>query len=237
MDTTVVKYDKATFDLLSELSNINNKVYLQKDGQGNITINSVDTSNSMFYSFSAPEDKFDFDGSECYLANYKEFYGAMGIFGDAKIEQTGSDLLISENKQKITYRLTAAERAENEFEGVDFDPQIEFKLTSTDIKNINDMINRFVTNDNGSVQLEINEGELTLTISSFNHENTYSEKYDGVKNENSEEVDMKLSTNIFTILPFGDYFVEIDPVGLVRFSLIGSSASVKIYTGEQVIED
>lgn len=226
-----VTYDKSILNLLNGLSQVNSSIFIQRE-EDKIIVNSVDNSESIFYSFKADGKSFTFDGNECFLSNFPEFYRLVNIYENPTIEQNHVDLVIKQGRSKIEYRLTNPERADSEFDGVDFDdPSIQFKLNTQDIENIQRMIGTVASGSEGFVQVSIDGTELKLTLGSFTHENTYSETYSDIKNDDDEEVDFKLSTNIFNILPRGEYHVSVDPVGLFCFELIHEQAEVKLFTG------
>jgi len=228
----IINYDKSVFNLLGELAQINSAIFIQKNDDGEIYVNAVDNSESVFYNFIAKEETFEFAGDECFMANFPEFHRLVNMFDSATVDQSGDALVISQGNSKIDYRLTNSKMADDELSEVDFDDQtIMFKLNVEDIDNIKKMIGSVVNGPDGFALITVKDTDLTLQLGSSIHDNSYTEQYEKIENPNGDDIELKLGTDIFTIIPRGDYEVSIDPVGLFKFKLLRADASVDIYTG------
>lgn len=225
-----VEVNLQTLGLVNRLAVINSSVIFEKEGDS-IVINSANSGEEIVYEFKAPKADFNFDGDECSFYSFPEFFSLLTSYEKPTIEQDGMDLHIKEGKSKIRYRLTDPEAIEDVYTEVEFeDPDAVFTLTKENIKKINQMIGAI---SGETINLGVNGDEITVKIINPKHKHTWEDVYE-LTESTDEEYDMNISTDIFSVLPTGDYEVAIDSEGLIRFTLqTEDDTSVVIYTAEE----
>jgi hypothetical protein len=101
-------------------------------------------------------------------------------------------------------------------------------LKQDEIKNISKMIG-LINSDN--TNLNFSDGKLMITFMNETHENTYEKEFESVSS-NGDEFDFIIPSEIFTILPSGDYDAMISKEGLFVLKLKNDRISLKIITSE-----
>lgn len=228
-----ITFKKSTIDLIRRLTTINPSILIEKDDT-KITIKSSDSSGSVAYMFEAESADFGFTGDEVGFLDFNEFHQLLNVYKNPTImqdEDDALDLVISENRSKISYRLTNSEVIKRGFNEIEFgDSDVEFILTTDDIKHINKMLSLVNAE---SVKMAVADGKIKFTLFSKKSTNTFEEVYDS-DSANDKEFSINLTKDTFVMIPADNYRISAKEEGIVKFSMIrDDSASVDIYVAEE----
>lgn len=221
-------YKIETLQLLNQLSSISSKLIIKKKDD-KIIINRKNDSEQIAFNFEAPIEDFCFGDEEIAFLDFPEFYQLISVFKNPDIAQNENKMVISKEKSKIKYILCDTE-ALNEspkpLKNIDYD--CTFELKQDEIKNISKMIG-LINSDN--TNLNFSDGKLMITFMNETHENTYEKEFESVSS-NGDEFDFIIPSEIFTILPSGDYDAMISKEGLFVLKLKNDRINLKIITSE-----
>jgi len=226
-----LNYKIETLNLLNQLSSISTGIIIKKSDDGkSIVINRKNPSESISYFFEADINDFCFEGEELSIYNYPEFYQLLSVFKNPKIVQNINKLEISNNNSKIKYVLTDSEIMSPGPKGFNMqeEPNCVFELSEDELKNFCKMIG-LVSSE--SANLLVNNDKLVITLKNETHENTFEKNFSVIKSD-GEDVDFNIPSEIFSVIPTGNYTVSIWGAGVVIFEYKSNIASLKIMTAE-----
>ena len=229
----IINFKKTTIDLIRRLTAINPAILIEKDSD-KISIKSSDASGSVAYMFEAPSDHFGFDGDEVGFLDFNEFHQLLNVYKEPTITQDDDDaldLVISEKRSKINYRLTNSEVIKRGFNEIEFgDADVEFIITSDDVKHLNKMISLVNAE---SIKISVADKKVKFTLFSKKTSNTFEEVYDA-ENTSGAEFDINITKDTFAMLPADNYRISAKEEGIVRLSMIREDDSVvSIYIAEE----
>ena len=224
-----ISFKKTTIDLIRRLTAINPAILIEKteskDGE-KISIKSSDASGSVAYIFEAPSAHFNFDGDEVGFLDFNEFHQLLNVYKEPKItqdEDDALDLVISEKRSKISYRLTNSEVIKRGFNEIEFDkPDVEFVITSDDVKHINKMISLVNAE---SIKISVADKKVKFTLFSKKSSNTFEEVYDADEH-NDREFEINITKETFIVLPADNYRISAKEEGIIKLSMIREDDSV-----------
>ena len=232
-----ISFKKTTIDLIRRLTAINPAILIEKveDKKGDkISIKSSDASGSVAYIFEAPADHFGFGGKEVGFLDFNEFHQLLNVYKEPKItqnEEDALDLVISEKRSKISYRLTNSEVIKRGFNEIEFgEADVEFLITSEDVKHINKMISLVNAE---SIKIAVADKKVKFTLFSKKSSNTFEEVYDADES-NDKEFEINITKDTFTMLPADNYRISAKEEGIIKLSMIREDDSlVDIYVAEE----
>ena len=233
-----IKFKKTTVDLIRRLTAINPSILIEKetpeDGDPFVFIKSSDASGSVAYSFKAPVEHFSFTGTDVGFLDFNEFHQLLSVYKEPKIFQDDDDaldLLIKENRSKISYRLTNSEVIKRGFDDIEFsDPDVEFTITSDDVAHLNKMMSLVNAE---SVNITVSESKVKVTLSSKKSSNTFEEIYDADTSED-KDFEINISKDTFAMLPRDNYKIALKEEGIIRFTMVrDDEAAVEIFVAEE----
>lgn len=234
-----ISFKKTTIDLIRRLTAINPAILIERveDKSGDkISIKSSDASGSVAYIFEAPADHFGFNGTEVGFLDFNEFHQLLNVYKEPKItqdEDDALDLVISEKRSKISYRLTNSEVIKRGFNEIEFgESDVEFTVTSDDVKHINKMISLVNAE---SIKISVADKKVKFTLLSKKSSNTFEEVYDADElKSNEKEFEISITKDTFAMLPSDNYRICAKEEGIIKLSMIREDDSVvDIYVAEE----
>lgn len=232
-----ISFKKPTIDLIRRLTAINPSILIEKtvvDEVDKISIKSSDASGSVAYIFEAPADHLGFEGTEVGFLDFNEFHQLLNVYKEPKINQDEDDaldLVISEKRSKISYRLTNSEIIKRGFNEIEFgESDVEFVMTSDDVKNINKMMNLVNAE---SIKMSVADSKVKFTLFSKKSSNTFEEVYDADKYED-KEFEINITKDTFAMLPSDNYRISAKEEGIIKLSMIREDDTiVDIFVAEE----
>lgn len=225
-----VPYKSETIDLLNELSSkISSSLILTKDND-RLKVNRTNPAETISFFFSSPVDDFNFNDEELAFYNFPEFYQLFSVFTDPIIKQNNDLLIISKDKAKIKYKISDPEVIAEGPKGFNIkaDLSCKFKLTVEDLRNLRKMIG-LVSAEKATI-IRNSDSELSIILGNETHENSYEKTFEV---ESNDEFDFDIPSELFSVIPDGNYSIELYSEGIVVLNLITENeVSLQILTTE-----
>lgn len=226
----VIEYKKEFLDLIKDLTDINNKIRLQKEGD-KIVVRRADEEVTIAYMLDAPINYFNIE-DELGFYNYTDFYGYLKALQDPKIKLDNNKLILDTGSEKVDYILTNPDSTgkspqDAEFTNVDF----EFKLSVTDLDVIRNMIGQIKASRAKITTIDNNK--VSIRIYNSLHDNSLVKTFD-IKNlsDFSENVEFTIFSDIFLQIPAKrDYVINVINRGFMKVSLQHEAINLNIFTG------
>lgn len=224
-----LEYTKEVVDLINELAIINPSIILEKK-ENDVYITRTNASTTIAYRFSVNEKTFNFEGNEIAFYDFSEFYQLLSCFSDPIMEQKEAKVIIQKDKSKINYNLSDVETIKRGPAKLDWkDPAVTLSLTMEEIKSIRKMIGLLKVEN---AKLSCKAGELEITLHNAGHDNSFSKIFKAETITNLEDFEFSIASEIFTMLPQGDYELGVMDAGLVRFKLESENVNLELFTAE-----
>jgi hypothetical protein len=226
-----IKYSVELFDILKDLSSINQNVVFQKNDEGQIIIRRADSESTIAYELRAPSDFFDFGNDTVAFYNYPEFYQYFKALGEPEMAISENKITLIVGNSKTGYLLSNPETISEGPKSINFkDPDVKINLSSAELDELLKMIGLI----NSKKTQVIGNGEsITFKVFHNLHDNTF-EKTFKVENlsDFKEEIDFVMFSETFKNLPpKRDYTIEIKSQGFIKISLVDEKIGLDIYTG------
>jgi hypothetical protein len=222
-----VEYNKDTLSLLNSLCSISESVIIEKKEE-NIVIQRANNAKTVAYRFVAPTRHFGFKGDKIAFYNFTEFSQLVHCFENPKLKQTGDKIVISQDNSNITYLSSDADTILKGPNKISFEkPDVTVEFKASEIKDIRKMIGLLKAEN---TRFACNGDDITMTLYNSNHDNSFSKKYTALKG--ADEFELAISSEIFTVLPDGDYIIEIKKEGIIKFGLKNEAITLELFTAE-----
>lgn len=224
-NANVVEYNKDSLSLINELCSINESIVILKtDGQ--LTIQRSNNAKSIAYRLILPDTSFNIDGDSVGFYKFPEFYQLISCFNNPNILQaTDNKLIIEKDKSKINYLLSDVETLSKGPKKINFgESDAKFVLNTAELKELKKMVGLLTAKN---IRLDVSGNSIDVTLYNNNHDNSFNRVYDC---ESTETFEYSISSDILTIIPEGDYTIELVKSGIVRFTLIRENVSLEIFT-------
>jgi len=237
--TTVkeVKYDSDLLSLLNDLCSINESIIIKKDdNKKNLEVQRSNNAKSIAYRLGMNPEVFNFDGESIAFYKFAEFYQLLTCFDTPDLHQSDSKLIVSKDKSKINYILSDPETLSKGPKNIKFEnPQVSFQLTSSDIKELKKMIGLLVAKN---TRFTCSDKKVDITCYNSGHDNSFTKTYE--TDTLKKEMSFPISSEIFTVIPDGDYTIELmekvlpnkKEVHVTRFTLQKENISLEIFTAQ-----
>ena len=228
-DDNSVEYNKETLSLLNSLCSISESIIIEKnEAENQIIIQRANNAKTVAYRFVAPENHLAFKGDKIAFYNFTEFSQLVSCFDTPKLKQTGDKIVISKDNSNITYLSSDADTIQKGPNKISFDsPDVTIELKASEIKDIRKMIGLLKAEN---TRFSGDGDDITVTLYNSNHDNSFTRKYTALKGDG--EFEMSISSEIFTVLPDGDYIVEIKKDGIIKFALKNEVIKLELFTAE-----
>jgi len=227
-----LKYKTETLDLINQLSTtISNGIIITKnEDEKKMIINRTNPSESVTFFFKAPIEDFEFEGDEVAIYNFPEFFQLFSVFKEPKIVQDLNRLTMSKGTSKIRYILSDSEALSSSPKGcnIEVGPATKFELTEEELKNLGKMIGLV---NSEKAMLHVDEKKLTLRLGNETHDNSYERVLDLI-DDAEEEFSFEIPSEVFTVIPSGNYTVSIWQEGIVVLDYKSNNIELKILTAE-----
>jgi hypothetical protein len=224
-----IKYSKQFLSLVNSLTPINDSVIIDK-AEDKIRISRSNPSCSIFYILEANLDSFNFESEKLAFYNFPEFFQLLNVFDDPKINIDENKVIIANDKSKIRYIISDPETIKAGPKGVNF-PEIDIKMTleTSEIKNLKKMISLL-----GSKYVKFSASEKNINFKCFNenHDNSYDKDF--VLENESKTFELKISSDVFTLIPDNNYCLEISSQGIIRISYVKDDINLAVYVAQIV---
>ncbi len=227
-----IEYKNELFDLVKDLTSINNQIIFEKSDD-KVVICRADAESTIAYKLVAPKDCFAFDEEQVAFYNYMEFYQYFHAINAPEISIDGDiKMYIKSGSAKVEYLLSNPESIQPGPKTIKFkDPDIKFKLSSADHDELMKMINLIKPK-----KAQITSDNKTVKVKLFNnlHDNTFEKTFTAeVLSKNEDEIDFVIFSETFENIPLkNDYDIEIKKEGFINISLINPNMTLNIYTGK-----
>lgn len=235
-EKTEVKHSPAFIEAISELTAVNKTVVIEKnDDDTEVKILGRDADKSTAYVLKAPIDYFNFDQDSICMYNYQEFFSLYSVLENAELELDDSNIIISEDKTEINFRLTDEDdinKGDN-FSGVNFsDPDVELEMDSTFITKIKSLISASKIDANFITFMANGDGTLTYRLKHSRLPNTFEQTLD-VTDNSEEDFKITVTRESFSKIPTADYTVGLKEEGLIEFKQKREDEiSLKLYVAD-----
>jgi hypothetical protein len=236
----MISYNKKAMDIVRKLtddSQMSSTIKFQKDEDG-VYINTCNPSETIYYTFRAPKDHFDFKGDSCVFYDYKDFYQFLTSFNDPQMDMIDDEdkdttfIELKEGNAIARYETADPECNVKTFNSIEYgEVCTELKLKESDIKKIKRMSSLIGSNDT-NIKLKSNKDSQTMRLSLVTgaNENSYSDVFECVVNE---DINIEMPILAFNVLPIGDYTINTDDEDIVRFTLeTGNDIKLEIFASE-----
>lgn len=224
-----IKHNKQFLSLINDLTPISNSVIINKtDNQVKIT--RANSASTVFYTLEAAKDAFDFDGEKIAFYEFAEFYQLLNVFENAEISLNENKLTISSDKSKIRYIISDPETIKAGPSQILFQSSdAKVVLESNEIKNFKKMIGLIKAK---FIKFTVKDKNINFRCFNDAHDNSYEKNF---PIENESDFSMKISSEVFTLIPDNKYVLEICKDGLVKISYEKDNIKLAVYVAE--IED
>jgi hypothetical protein len=226
-----VKYNTELFDLLKDLTSINNQVIIERE-EGNVLVRRADVESTIAYQLKAPGEYFEFDNEKVGFYNYVEFYQSLKALSNTpELEIEEKRIVFKDNNSKGEYSLSDPESLQKSPKSINFkDPDVKMNLASADL---GDLIKWISLTNAKKAQIYGSGNKLTIKIFSQIHDNNFEKTFDVERlNESDEEIDFVIFSDTFEKLPSKrDYTMEIRAQGFVKISLVDENIKLDVFTG------
>lgn len=227
-----ITYNKDCLNLINSLSNISEKVLVEKTEEGQfIKIDGKNKDTTVAYKFNAPVVDFNFDGDTIGFYDFPEFFTLVSEFDEPVITQVNDDKVqISKGKAKLSYHLADEEAIKKPFQKIKFeDPDAVFTLTEANFAKISSMIGKLKAEN---VSIIIEDNEVRLRLFTGGRDNEFEETFE-ISDSSGEEFEITLTNEIFTLAPKGDYTISVKEEGIVQFNYENEDGfDLKLFTAE-----
>lgn len=229
-DENVIEYNKEVLSLLNDLCSINESIIIKRN-EDKLVIQRMNNARSVAYEMIIEPSAFNYKGDVLAFYKFPEFYQLLSCFDTPSISHSNEKLIISKDKSKINYLLSDAETLMKGPSKIKFaDPEASFEVSSVQLKELKKMIGLLVAKN---VKISCSDGEVDMTLYNNSHDNSFKKTYEATS---TEEFEYPIASDIFTLIPDGDYTIEIMKAGAVCFTLKHKDISLRIIT-TQIDED
>jgi hypothetical protein len=236
MSSKKVEFKQEIFDVVKDLSLINNSVIFSKSEEGDkILVKRKDIEQTIAYILEVPVDYFNFHTSDIAFYNYNEFYQYLKAFDNPELKVDENKIYMLENNSKIDYILSDKESIakEGSINNVKFlNPDISIKLSSTDLDEIVKM-NSLIRAKKAKLYGNLKDG-ISIKIFNNQHENSFEKTFaaEKIAEDFDGKVDFTIFSDMFTKIPQKrNYLIEIKKEGYIKISLIDENIKLSVYTG------
>lgn len=223
----VVEYNKESLSLINDLCSITESIIIQKDGDKLLILRN-NNSRSVVYRLILPKTSFNIEGDSIGFYKFPEFYQLLSCFSSPNILQASDNkLIIESDKSKINYLLSDIESLTKGPKKITFEsPEATFELSSSELKELKKMIGLLTAKN---IKLSCSKKNIDVTLYNSGHDNSFDKTYEC---KSTEDFEFPIASDIFTVIPEGDYTISIMKAGMVRFSLKRENVSLEIFTAE-----
>lgn len=226
-----IKYNKNFLSLIHDLTPINGTIIIEKQ-EDKVHISRSNPAQTIFYMLDGKAENFDFTDDKIAFYNYGEFFSLLSVFSEPKLLIDENKVTISDEKSKIKYIISDPETIAKGPSKIAFpSSDVKVVLEAAEIKNLKKMISligskfaKFTTKE---------DGQINFNFFNDSHDNSYEKDFP--MESNGKSISMKISSEIFTLLPENTYTVEMCSQGLVKFSYSKDDITLSVYVAE--IED
>lgn len=225
-----IEYRKELFDIVNDLSQINNSVIFEKEDD-KVVIKTVDAEKTIAYVLEAPKSFFDFEEEQIAFYNYNEFYQFFRAVEAAEMKKTDKTITLCGHNSKISYLLSNPESIDSSSKRPSYaNSDLKFNLPAYDLSEIIKM-NSLIK----AKRAKIYGDGKSINIRLYNdlHDNFFEKSY-VVENLSGDEKEFNFaifSEHFEKLPPKKDYVVEIKRTGFVKFALANNDINLNIYTG------
>jgi len=227
-----VNYNAELFDILKDLTSINNAVVLDKE-EKKVVVRRADSESTIAYELTAPKEYFDFKDEQVAFYNYNEFYQYLKAFVNSpELSIDNKKVNMKDGSARTVYLMSNPEAIPPGPKSINFtDPDIRFKFKASDHDEFIRMINLIKPK---KAQIFGKGDKITIKIFNNLHDNTFEKEFEveNLSNNADEEVDFVIFSDTFEQFPQKrDYQIEIKKQGFVRISLVDEKMTLDVYTG------
>lgn len=229
-----VKFNAASLGLLNSLCTISPSVLFEKnEDKSKLLVNRTNASTSIAYKMEMPIEHFEFHGDELALVNFSEFHAMLKVFSQAKISQVNDGnhekFILTEGKKKIKYLISDADAVKKGPGNIPWKESVfAVTLKSGDLK---ELVKAIGLVQASKVNFSV-EPDQDLTVKLFKDETDNSFEQVFAPDKVTEKVNLTVESELFVLLPEGDYVFEVTSQGLVRLTYIHDEIKLHIFTAE-----
>lgn len=229
-----IKYNPEFIQLISELSQVNKKIIIEKDEiNQKVKVSRKNEEKYMAYILEAPYDCFDIP-EKIGIYDYPDFFRCFKIITNPKLAKVENKLaMVSADGSQFNYILANPETLKTGAKKVNYtNPGYEFKLTRDMLAEINQAQNQ--VKPRYALFNCTNDG-VTMDLFSLkeNQESSFRKKFETniLDGADPDGCEFKIYADVFEKIPKRDYVVTIQAPGHVRISLVDDVMDLNIYTG------
>jgi len=227
-----IKYNPEFIQLISELSQVNRKIIIEKDEETKkVKVSRKNDEKYMAYVLEASYDHFDIPET-IGIYDYVDFFRCFKIITNPKLAKVGNKLaMMSSEGSQFNYILANPESLKTGAKKINFNnPGYEFKLTKDALAEINQAQNQ-VNPRYASFKCNSKGVSMDLFSLKETQESSFSKTFKAEVLEGAEDVEFKIYADVFEKIPKRDYTITIQCPGHVRLSLDEEGMDLNIYTG------
>jgi hypothetical protein len=236
-----VEYNSDTLALINKLSNVcDGKIILNKDGN-DIKVNHESSSKNLTFFLTANVDHFNFDDDSIAFSNFPEFYQFFTTIKDATMHHDNNLIVLSNDNSKIKYVLSDDEDIPKGPKGLNtsIESNCKFEMSNDDLKHFCKMIS-LLSSSKDIIGLEVNvkieNNKMLLTIQGDIEDSCFEKTFDLIEYDDCD-ISFNIPAEYFTVIPSGDYVINVWEQGIVISELKNDNINLKIMTAELVERD
>lgn len=235
-----MKYQNSFIELMSELSKINPQLVFKKkeDNADVLSIKAISNDKSIIYFLEAPKDYFAFESNSFSVIDFNRLVSYYNVFNNPNKDTNLNEIPLmsieynndeceeaialhiksSLRNAKMTHRLANEDViTKPNFNKVNFPSNDSIvNLTEEQLKTINARL-KLIGADR--MKYAFSGNTLTLTLFTTKTGDIYAEDYT-LENPVSEDFELVTPATGFTLLPIGNYKINVSKAGLMEFNLV-----------------
>ncbi len=225
-----VEYKKELFDIVKDLSSINNSIIFEKEDD-QVLIKRNDAEKTTVYILKAPSTYFDFETDKIAFYNYNEFYQYFSTFENPAITLDDTKINLSEASAKVHYILSNPESIKPGPKAINFgDGDCTFSLDS---KALDDIVKMNTLIKAKKAEITGTKDSISIRLYNNEHDNSFDKQFE-LENltDFTDDFQFTIFSDLFTNTPLKrNYKVNVKTQGYVKVSLIDDNMDLDIYTG------
>ena len=226
----MIVYNKEALNTLNHLSRITKNreqkcsIKIEKDVEG-VHVQAGNEGNTIVFTYDAPTESFDFEGSEICFYDFPEFHKYFSAFENPVLtkelinDDDNEAIVFSQGKRKITYPLSDSEVLETKRRKIKWEnPSAVFTFIEEDVVALKSLLSLLGAKETNLVFTFSGSNVNVKTVSTMKNRsvNTYEDNFT-LNEEVEEDFVITIKSDVFSHLIKTTYRVEVSDIGVIRF--------------------